>query len=75
MDCQQGHSQSQCADRRPTLRRAALPMPTGIMVLEAIRLAGALLFRERTGDSLTFTARDLHQAAGARAPGFRIIGF
>jgi len=73
MDCQQGHSQSSHADRRPTLRRAALP--TGIKALEAIRLAGTLPFRQGAGDSLTFADRDLQQAAGARALGFRIIGF
>jgi predicted nucleic acid-binding protein len=59
---------------RPILRRAALPMPTVVKTLDAIHLASALLFQERTGDSLTFATHDLQQATCARALGFKIIG-
>jgi predicted nucleic acid-binding protein len=59
---------------RPILRRAALPMPTVVKTLDAIHVASALLFQERTGDNLTFATHDPQQATCARAPGFKIIG-
>jgi hypothetical protein len=59
---------------RPILRRAALPMPTVVKTLDAIHLASALLFQERTGESPTFATHDHQQATCARALGFKIIG-
>ena len=59
---------------RPVLRRAALPMPTVVKTLDAIHLASALLWRERTGEMLTFATHDLQQAIGARALGFDVTG-
>lgn len=59
---------------RPVLRRASSPMPTVIKTLDAIHLASALLFQERSGDTLTFATHDHQQATCARALGFRVIG-
>ena len=59
---------------RTVLRRAALPMPTVVKILDAVHLASALLFQERRGDGLIFATHDLQQATGARALGFEVIG-
>ena len=59
---------------RRVLRRAAQPMPTAVKTLDAIHLASALLFQERTENILVFATHDFQQATGARALGFEVIG-
>ncbi len=49
-------------------------MPMVVKTLDAIHLASALLFQERTGDNLTFATHDLQQTTCARALGFKSIG-
>ncbi|MBV8138623.1 MAG: PIN domain-containing protein [Deltaproteobacteria bacterium] len=56
------------------LDRAAQPMPTELGTLDAIHLASALLFRERTGEELTMATHDRALALGAQAHGIRVLG-
>jgi hypothetical protein len=59
---------------RVVLRRASLPMATAVKTLDALHLAGALLFQERRGVSMVFATHDTQQATAARALGFSCIG-
>ncbi len=60
---------------RPVLRRAAQPMATVVKTLDAIHIASALMLEERLGSGeVVFATHDVHQAAGARAMGFRCEG-
>lgn len=47
---------------------------TGVRTLDAIHLATALLRREAGRGPLPFLTRDAHQAHGARALGFEVLG-
>ena len=59
---------------RTILTRAAQPSATALGTLDAIHLASALVWRERTGRSLVVATHDLALAAGARSHGLRAIG-
>jgi predicted nucleic acid-binding protein len=59
---------------RPVLARAAQPLPTALGTLDAIHLATALLWRERTGADLVMATHDGPLATAARASGLRVVG-
>jgi predicted nucleic acid-binding protein len=59
---------------RSVLARAAQPSPTPLGTLDAIHLASALIWRERTGKNLTLATHDAALALGARAYGMKTIG-
>jgi predicted nucleic acid-binding protein len=56
------------------LLRASQPMPVVLGTLDAIHLATALLWIERTGDDLAVATHDRALARGARAFGLRVHG-
>ncbi|MBI4608950.1 MAG: PIN domain-containing protein [Candidatus Rokubacteria bacterium] len=56
------------------LRRAAQPLPTELGTLDAIHLATAMLWRERTGADLVMATHDTALATASRASGLRVIG-
>lgn len=55
------------------LERAAQPFPTTLGTLDAIHLASAMLWRERTGEDLTFFTHDLQLAVAAQACGLAVV--
>ena len=59
---------------RPILRRAAQPTAGVLGTLDAIHLATALAWRERTGDNLVVATHDAALALAARASGLRAVG-
>ena len=59
---------------RPVLARAAQPLPVVLGTLDAIHLATALLWRERTDADLVMATHDAAFGLAARAVGFRVIG-
>ena len=59
---------------RPVLARAAQPLPTELGTLDAIHLATALLWQERTAADLMMATHDTALAAAARASGLRVVG-
>ncbi len=59
---------------RPVLARAAQPHPTALGTLDAIHLATALLWQERTGADLTMATHDVALGTAARANGLRVVG-
>ena len=59
---------------RPVLARAAQPLPTVLGTLDAIHLATALLWRERSDADLVMATHDASLGLAARAVGFRVIG-
>jgi len=59
---------------RPILRRAAQPMTGVLGTLDAIHLATALAWRERTGENLAVATHDSALALAARANGLPVIG-
>ncbi|MBI4161634.1 MAG: PIN domain-containing protein [Acidobacteria bacterium] len=59
---------------RPVLARAAQPLPTELGILDAIHLATALLWRERTGSDLVMATHDSALGLAARACGLIAIG-
>lgn len=59
---------------RPVLARAAQPLPTVLGTLDAIHLATALLWRERSGADLVMATHDATLATAAKASGLRVIG-
>lgn len=59
---------------RPVLARAALPLPTALGTLDAIHLATALLWRERTRADLVMATHDAALATASRASGLRVVG-
>lgn len=59
---------------RAVLTRAAQPYALTLGTLDAIHLASALIWSERTGRSLVVATHDLALAAGARSHGLRAIG-
>jgi predicted nucleic acid-binding protein len=56
------------------LRRASSPMPTTLGTLDALHLASALLWRERTGLDVAMATHDRTLGTAARASGLRVIG-
>jgi predicted nucleic acid-binding protein len=59
---------------RPVLTRAAQPLPTQLGTLDAIHLATALLWRERTGRDLVMATHDAALGTAARACGLGVVG-
>lgn len=59
---------------RPVLARAAQPFPVVLGTLDAIHLATAILWRERSEVDLVMTTHDAALGLAARAVGFRVIG-
>lgn len=59
---------------RPVLARASQPMPTALGTLDAIHLATALLWKERSGSDLVMATHDDGLATASRASGLRVIG-
>ncbi len=59
---------------RPVLSRAAQPFPVVLGTLDAIHLATALLWRERSDADLVMATHDAALGLAARAVGFRVIG-
>ena len=58
----------------PILSRASQPLPTALGTLDAIHLATALLWKERTGKGLSMATHDAALAIAARASGLPVIG-
>lgn len=56
------------------LQRASRPMPTHVKTLDAIHLASAQLFAERTDTNIVFGTHDRSQATAAHALGFEVVG-
>ena len=59
---------------RSVLDRAAQPFPTSLGTLDAIHLASALLYRERSGADLVMATHDHALGVAARASGLAVIG-
>lgn len=59
---------------RPILSRAAQPLPTALGTLDAIHLATALLWKERTRADLVMATHDEGLATASRAVGLRVVG-
>jgi predicted nucleic acid-binding protein len=59
---------------RAVLARASRPTPTSIGTLDAIHLASAQMWRERTGSNLVFATHDSALALGAQASGLSVVG-
>ena len=59
---------------RPVLARAAQPFPVVLGTLDAIHLATALMWRERSDAELVMATHDAALDLAARAVGFRVIG-
>jgi predicted nucleic acid-binding protein len=59
---------------RPVLARAAQPFPVVLGTLDAIHLATALLWRERSDADLLMATHDAALGLAAQAVGFRVIG-
>lgn len=58
----------------PILSRAAQPLPTALGTLDAIHLATAVVWKERTGRDLSMATHDSALAVAARASGMRVVG-
>ena len=56
------------------LARAAQPMPTELGTLDAIHLATALIWQERTDTELVMATHDSALALAARVFGLRVVG-
>jgi uncharacterized protein len=56
------------------LDRAAQPLPTALGTLDAIHLATAQLWRERTAVELTMATHDAALATAARSLGMQVVG-
>lgn len=59
---------------RPVLARASQPLPTALGTLDAIHLATALLWKDRSGADLVMATHDDALATAARASGLRVLG-
>ena len=57
----------------PVLTRASQPLPTA-RTLDAIHLATALLWKDRSGADLVMATHDDALAMAARASGLRVLG-
>ncbi len=60
--------------RAPILSRASDPMPVGLGTLDAIHLASALAWRDRSGAALTVATHDAALALAARSFGLVVVG-
>jgi hypothetical protein len=56
------------------LTRASEPLPTPLGTLDALHLATALVWRERTGQALTMATHDRDLALAARLFGIETLG-
>ena len=56
------------------LSRAAHPLPTALGTLDAIHLATAVMWRERTAKDLSMATHDVALAVAAKANGLRVVG-
>lgn len=56
------------------LSRAAQPFPTSLGTLDAIHLATAILWAERSGENLIMATHDVTLATAARACGLEVVG-
>ena len=59
---------------RTILARAAQPLPTELGTLDAIHLASAMLWRERTEAELVMATHDIALGTAARSCGLRVVG-
>ncbi|BFU95910.1 MAG: ribonuclease VapC [Nitrospira sp.] len=59
---------------KPVLSRASHPLPTALGTLDAIHLATALLWKDRTKEDLVMATHDEALATAARASGLRVVG-
>lgn len=59
---------------RTVLARASQPLPTVLGTLDAIHLASALLWKERSGVDLVMATHDEALAVAARATGLHVAG-
>ncbi len=59
---------------RAVLDRASLPLPTTLGTLDAIHLATAMLWHERTRTELVMATHDRGMARAARACGLSVVG-
>lgn len=59
---------------RAVLERASQPLPTTLGTLDAIHLATAMLWSERTQTELVMATHDRALGRAARASGFTVIG-
>ena len=59
---------------RSVLERAAQPLPTTLGTLDAIHLATASLWRERTATNLVMATHDRALGRAARSTGFLVVG-
>jgi predicted nucleic acid-binding protein len=60
--------------QRPVLSRASEPLPTPLGTLDALHLATALVWRDRTGQALVMATHDGGLALAARSFGFEVLG-
>lgn len=58
----------------PILARASQPLPTSLGTLDAIHLATAITWKERSGKDLAMATHDVALAMAARASGLRVVG-
>lgn len=59
---------------RPILPRASQPLPTMLDTLDAIHLATALFWKERTSGDLVMATHDEGLVTASRPSGLRVIG-
>ena len=60
--------------QRPVLSRASEPFPTPLGTLDALHLATALVWRDRTQQELVMATHDGGLAIAARAFGIQVLG-
>jgi predicted nucleic acid-binding protein len=60
--------------QRPVLSRASEPLPTPLGTLDALHLATALVWRDRTGQALVMATHDGGLALAARSFGLDVLG-
>ena len=60
--------------QRPILSRASEPLPTPLGTLDALHLATALVWRDRTGQTLLMATHDGSLALAARSFGLEVLG-
>jgi predicted nucleic acid-binding protein len=59
---------------RPVLARASEPFPTPLGTLDALHLASALVWRDRTGQTPVMATHDATLALAARSFGIDVLG-
>jgi predicted nucleic acid-binding protein len=60
--------------QHPILARASEPFPTALGTLDALHLATALVWRDRTHQSLTVATHDRELGLASRSFGFEVVG-